>query len=300
MGIYLSAPNTVKQSEDGSFENLKFGASGMQGWRTDMEDSHIAKYNIIPNVHIFGVFDGHGGKEVAIYVSKNFIKELLANESFKKKNYGQALTETFIQMDENLKSAAGKKEINAIRTEDGKGGYSESQAGCTANVALIADGTLYCANAGDSRCVLSSKGQAVEMSFDHKPDNQEEKDRIHKAGGQVIDGRVNGNLNLSRAMGDLEYKSNTSLGPGEQLISVVPEIRTRQLTSDDQFIILGCDGIWEVKTNQEIVDFVSEKLKTNTTNVSPVVESLLDTLLAKDTFSGLGCDNMTCIIALLK
>mmetsp|Transcript_50093 Transcript_50093/g.57646 ORF Transcript_50093/g.57646 Transcript_50093/m.57646 type:complete len:300 (+) Transcript_50093:36-935(+) len=299
MGIYLSAPNTAKQSEDEKYENLKYGASGMQGWRTEMEDAHIAKYNIAPNVHIFGVFDGHGGKEVAIFVSKNFVKELLANESFKKKNYEKALTETFIRMDEILLSPVGKKELNAIRAEDGKSGYSESQAGCTANVALIVENTLYCANAGDSRCVLSCKGQAVEMSYDHKPDNEEEKARIHKAGGQVIDGRVNGNLNLSRAMGDLEYKTNSSLGPGEQLISVVPEIKVRQLTSDDQFIILGCDGIWEVKTNQEIVDFVGEKLKSSD-KVSSVVESLLDALLAKDTYSGLGCDNMTCIIATLK
>lgn len=79
-------------------------------------------------------------------------------------------------------------------------------AGCTANVCLITPQKLYVANAGDSRSVFSFKGQAKEMSEDHKPDNELEKNRITKAGGEVWEGRVNGNLNLSRAIGDMEYK----------------------------------------------------------------------------------------------
>jgi protein phosphatase 1G len=63
---------------------------------------------------------------------------------------------------------------------------------------------LYVANAGDSRSVLSDNGKAVELSFDHKPDNEEEMERIENAGGQIINGRINGGLNLSRAIGDLE------------------------------------------------------------------------------------------------
>jgi len=81
------------------------------------------------------------------------------------------------------------------------------------------------------------------MSEDHKPDLPREKERIQKAGGYITEGRINGNLNLSRALGDLEYKRNSDLGPGEQLISAVPEIKKRTLTSDDEFLVLGCDGI---------------------------------------------------------
>lgn len=63
------------------------------------------------------------------------------------------------------------------------------------------------ANAGDSRCVLCRDGKAVEMSVDHKPEDQPESDRITKAGGRVtLDGRVNGGLNLSRAIGKLEVR----------------------------------------------------------------------------------------------
>lgn len=100
-----------------------------------------------------------------------------------------------------------------------------SYAGCTANVALIHTAnpnsanpkvTLYVANAGDSRSVLcrqtqDNKLENFDMSVDHKPDNIEEKRRIEKAGGFVSDGRVNGNLNLSRALGDLEYKRDDKL-----------------------------------------------------------------------------------------
>ena len=214
------------------------------------------------------------------------MKELLENESFKKQDYENALKSTFLRMDELLATPAGVKEINQIRADDGKSDYMESQAGCTANVVLIVGKTLYCANAGDSRCVLSSKGQAVEMSYDHKPENELERTRIEKAGGYVSDGRVCGNLNLSRALGDLEYKKTSELGVGEQLIIAVPDVKKRELTSDDEFIVLGCDGIWEVKPNQAIVDFVSERIKKGT-GLAKIAEELLDTLLAPDTMSNL-------------
>lgn len=89
--------------------------------------------------------------------------------------------------------------------------YSMS-TGCTSCVAIIADGKIYCANSGDSRCVLNRDGKAVDMSEDHKPDNIGEKKRIEAAGGFVEDGRVRGTLSLSRALGDMEYKLNRKLG----------------------------------------------------------------------------------------
>lgn len=80
-------------------------------------------------------------------------------------------------------------------------------SGCTAVVAFRQGRTLYVANAGDSRCVLSRSGEVIEMSFDHKPEDEIEHTRINKAGGRVtMDGRVNGGLNLSRAIGDHAYK----------------------------------------------------------------------------------------------
>lgn len=132
-------------------------------------------------------------------------------------------------------------------------------AGCTAVVALITETDIYVANAGDSRCVISAKGKAEAMSFDHKPNDEKELARIKKAGGEVFEGRVNGNLNLSRAIGDLEYKNNASLKPDEQLITCKPDVLKKPLAGVD-YLIMGCDGIFEVKTNQEIVDMVLSRL----------------------------------------
>ena len=97
-------------------------------------------------------------------------------------------------------------------------------------------------------------GKAVPLSLDHKPTNSEEKQRIEAAGGTVSNAggvpRVNGNLNLSRAIGDLKYKSNGSLPPEAQIITAHPDVRVFELSSEDQFFVLACDGVWDVLSNE--------------------------------------------------
>ena len=85
--------------------------------------------------------------------------------------------------------------------------------GTTSCVILITENTIYCANAGDSRGVLCNDKKAFALSEDHKPDNQTEKQRIDAAGHMVEDSRVDGNLALSRAFGDFQYKDNQRLTP---------------------------------------------------------------------------------------
>lgn len=81
-------------------------------------------------------------------------------------------------------------------------------AGCTSCVVLITKDTIYCANAGDSRaCLATKKGKVIELSHDHKPDNDGEMKRVKAAGGFVEDGRVQGVIAVSRAIGDWEYKN---------------------------------------------------------------------------------------------
>eukprot|EP01015_Nassula_variabilis_P009717 TRINITY_DN176_c0_g1_i8.p2 TRINITY_DN176_c0_g1~~TRINITY_DN176_c0_g1_i8.p2 ORF type:complete len:154 (-),score=45.42 TRINITY_DN176_c0_g1_i8:79-540(-) len=143
------------------------------------------------------------------------------------------------------------------------------------------------------------QGEAKEMSHDHKPDDDKEKERVIKAGGYVSEGRINGNLNLSRALGDLEYKKNTSLKVNEQLIIAEPEVLKTTLGANDQFIVMGCDGIWENWSVQKMCDFVSERVKQNKSD-KEIIEDLLDSNLAPDTTTGMGCDNMTCILVFLK
>ena len=73
-----------------------------------------------------------------------------------------------------------------------------------------------------------------------------------QAGGYVVDGRINRSLNLSRALGDLDYKQAMELGPGGQMVTAVPEVRRLRLEPGDEFLLLACDGIWDVMTSQEV------------------------------------------------
>jgi protein phosphatase 1G len=178
--------------------------------------------------------------------------------------------------------------------------YPGPTAGCTAVCALVHGDQLIVANAGDSRCILSRNGRAIAMTNDHKPTDQPEYDRIIKAGGFVADGRVNGSLNLSRALGDMEYKKAPGVGPEGQAVTAVPEVRGERLQEGDEFLVLACDGIWDVLTNQEAVDFVRVRLQGGK-RPREIAEEMCDFCLAPDTNGcGKGCDNMSVVVVVLK
>ena len=180
----------------------------------------------------------------------------------------------------------------------------ETHAGCTANVVMITKAEILCANAGDSRAVLSKKGKVKDLSVDHKPDLPTEKRRIERANGFVEESRVNGMLALSRSIGDFEYKTNTIMKPEDQIITAFPDISVEKITNESDFIVCACDGIWDCLTSQEAVDFVVEKLKKKKgqNSLASIVEEMLDSICAEDVASsgGLGCDNMSCIIIEFK
>ncbi|XP_044733042.1 probable protein phosphatase 2C 58 [Chrysoperla carnea] len=175
-------------------------------------------------------------------------------------------------------------------------------SGCTAVVALLRGDELYVANAGDSRCIVSRKGEVIEMSQDHKPETEEENDRIVKAGGKVTsDGRVNGGLNLSRAIGDHAYKQNKDLPAEEQMITALPDVTKISITPDDEFLVLACDGIWNFMSNEEVIEFVRPRLADGRRKISEICEEMFDHCLAPNTMGdGTGCDNMTAIIVQLQ
>ena len=157
--------------------------------------------------------------------------------------------------------------------------------GCTANVVLVDHNLkkIFVANAGDSRAVMAVGGTAVPLSFDHKPENEIEIDRIHKAGSTVVDGRVDGNLNLTRAIGDLKYKQK-DLPQEEHPITSNPDIFEYDLTENVDFIIMGCDGVWEKLSNDEMVATVYKKLGDNPAkaDLKNVVTELLNENLSPD------------------
>lgn len=139
------------------------------------------------------------------------------------------------------------------------------------------------------------------MSVDHKPELPEEKKRIERAGGFVEDNRVKGILNLSRSLGDLEYKSDTSISLKDQMITANPDIRVEKISADVSFLVLACDGIWDCLTSQECVNFVGDLINKKD-KMSKIVEEMFDKIIATDVASsgGIGCDNMTCVIVQFK
>jgi len=306
----------------------------MQGWRKRQEDAHISAISLgdKKDLDVFGVFDGHGGKEISKFVSNHFTEELKVNKNVST-NMSLALKETFIKMDEIMQTPESIEEIKKYarisKEEDDIQSKNEPQnsqmqlitqlmgqkdpdsndifmrTGCTACVMSIDETNkkLYFANAGDSRVVMCKNGIAEPQSEDHKPEMESEKKRIYKAEGWISDGRVKGNLNLTRGFGDLEYKQNKNLKPEEQMITANPDIKVVDFTNDMDFVIIGCDGIWDCLKNQEACDFVKERLKKNPDiKISKIIEEMLDSIVAKDLYNdtGVGCDNMTCIVIVFK
>ncbi|KAL0961055.1 hypothetical protein HGRIS_006043 [Hohenbuehelia grisea] len=287
---YNDSVATAKTSESGGNDKFLYSVSEMQGWRITMEDAHAAVLDLDKESDsrntFFAVYDGHGGGTVAKFAGQNVHKRLLSEESYHEKQYELALKHAFLGTDEDMRA-------NPAHTRD--------PSGCTAVAALVTeDGKIYVANAGDSRSVISVKGEVKPLSYDHKPSNEGERARISGAGGFVEFGRVNGNLALSRALGDFEFKKNLSLGPEKQIITADPDISCHQITEEDEFLILACDGIWDCLSSQQVVDFVRYQISEGK-ELHEIGELMCDHCLAPDTSSGagIGCDNMTILIVAL-
>ena len=297
-----------------------------------MEDAHMICLDLGPNkdTNLFGIFDGHGGCEVALFVGHHFAEEFIKNENYLNNDIKTALESNYLKMDEMMLSESGRQELiseckkskeeNAKLRENTKNSQIEMLrevidpkeqpdakismfTGTTACILCIKEKKLFFANAGDSRSVLCKNGEAIAMSIDHKPEISSELKRIEKAGGWVSDGRVLGNLNLSRGLGDSEYKIDEKLKPEEQIISAFPDIKVENLNSDCDFCVIACDGIWDCKSNQEVCDFFKEKFKKEPNGkISKMIEELYDEILAPDVFTdtGVGSDNMSCIVIQFK
>jgi hypothetical protein len=169
-------------------------------------------------------------------------------------------------------------------------------------VSLVTPDLIVVGNLGDSRCVVSVGGKAKGLSTDQKPTTRSESKRITAAGGFVKDGRTNGILAVSRALGDSFLKRNIvgddAVEPEQTIVTAVPETVKHLRSGDDEFMILACDGIWDVMTNQEAVDYVSDAMKRapsgDLVHVGRACEALLKECLRRDSY-----DNMSIIVVLL-
>lgn len=235
---------------------LRSGEWSDIGGRPYMEDTHVcigdlAKkygYNVLNEeaISFYGVFDGHGGKDAAQFVRDNLPRVIVEDSDFPVE-LEKVITRSFVETD------AAFAKTCSLR--------SSLASGTTALTAMIFGRSLLVANAGDCRAILSRCGAAIEMSKDHRPCCAKERRRIESLGGYVDDGYLNGQLGVTRALGDWHLEGLKDEGERGGPLSAEPELKLTTLTKDDEFLIIGSDGIWDVFTNQNAVDFARRKLQ---------------------------------------
>ncbi|XP_051771827.1 protein phosphatase 1A isoform X1 [Ctenopharyngodon idella] len=295
MGAFLDKPKMEKHNAHGDGNGLRYGLSSMQGWRVEMEDAHTAVIGL-PNGldpwSFFAVYDGHAGSQVARYCCEHLLEHITSNPDFQGGGGGggpamepsvdsvkSGIRTGFLQIDDHMRQISEKKH----------GGSDRS--GSTAVGVMISPRHIYFINCGDSRGLLSRGGAVHFFTQDHKPSNPLEKERIQNAGGSVMIQRVNGSLAVSRALGDFDYKCVHGKGPTEQLVSPEPEVYAIERSeAEDEFIVLACDGIWDVMANEELCDFVRSRLEV-TDDLERVCNEIVDTCLYKGSR-----DNMSVVL----
>ena len=237
---------------------MKVYSYNLQGRRKYNEDQYVTILNIdgnnnkYNNINFFGIFDGHGGKKVSKYLSKNlpeyFINKFEKNIFIKNESMTKYVNQVYNLLQNNLK-------IHHPRAVE----YCGSTA-CVVIYTMDKNNKpiLWALNVGDSRAILCNKnGEAIQLTIDHKPNLSEEKKRIEELGGKIIyDGyeyRIK-SLSLSRAFGDLDCCP---------YVTHLPNIYKYKIDSKDKFIIIGCDGLYDTIKNQEAVEFIRDLQFTN-------------------------------------
>lgn len=261
------------------FESLK-------GLRDKNEDKHYILVNSnkkrtdLKDINMFAVFDGHGGSQVSTFLEK-VLPPFFTNKT--------------------VKYPLSKKYINKVYDEVQKKLTTEKYAlecGSTSLVVLnhkdIDGEWLTVLNTGDSRCVLCRDNFALPLTKDHKPSWPEEKFRIESLGGKiVIDGsdvRIK-SLSVSKAFGDIN---------ATPYVTHVPDIFRYKIDKNDKFIVIACDGLWDVLNSQDVVNFIlyscyddsTNKRSNQTTNIA---KKLANFAIKKGSY-----DNVTIIIVFFK
>lgn len=223
---------------------MKIDVISLIGKRKRNEDKHNIITNIDGNdknsqtINYYGLYDGHGGNFVSKFLSDNLPKHFMdkrINYPLKKRD----VCKLFTYIQDYLKKIYLSKATIAGST-------------CLSVIHYIKNNTEYLniVNLGDCRCVISRNNIAIPLTKDHKPNKPEEHARITKLGGVIQwdgdDWRI-GALSVSRALGDISE---------EPYVGREPDVFEYTITSRDYFIVLGCDGLWDVLDNQDVVDFV--------------------------------------------
>jgi len=262
-----------------------------QGRRPEMEDGFVFvdRFGGRASSAFIAVYDGHGGRFVVDYVTANLHQNAL-KELQKTRSAPDALLQAFQQTDEDMV----KKGIMS--------------SGCTACVCLLQDERharlIYTAHLGDSRAIMARNGRATRLTSmtDHKSTDPMEVKRVIEAGGFIQNDRVNGMLAMTRALGDHILKM--PMLPND-VVSNVPDITSTEVTPQDTFIIVACDGLWDVVSDQQAVDLVNESVR----ELAPLqrqleiegrsIAEILARMLVEEALARGSDDNVSCVVVFL-
>jgi serine/threonine protein phosphatase PrpC len=294
MGALLSEPITAMVVEECTCESWSASSASMQGWRKTHEDAHIFECSCggpEPS-GVFVVLDGHGGKVAADHSRDNLkalLVPLMQRGTLDKATAEEELRKAFVDTDAWLREKLP----------------AEDKSGTTVVAALVtrtpSNYCIHLAHAGDSRVLVCGASGVIHASEDHKPSRQDETDRIRAAGGFVDHGpygggplRVDGTLAVSRAFGDFHFKPSDR-APEACKVTPMPEVNTVYADPGD-WILIACDGIFDVFSNEEARDFVSSRIPDGAlADGSQVVQDLLKTCLDKGSK-----DNCTAMLIQLR
>jgi len=230
---------------------MKVYSHTLQGKRQSNEDEHVHMLNLsgcnkkYNSINFLGVFDGHGGKEISKYLKDNLPAYFI--NKFKNDIYS----------DQHEASNYFHETFNTIQTNLIKE-YPRKSKSCGSTACICIQyidnrdrNILWVLNAGDTRAIKCNRSSIAEqLSQDHKPNSPEEKRRIEQLGGKIefdgSDWRIK-DLSLSRAFGDVECTP---------YVTHLPQIYRYKVGQHDKFIIVACDGLWDVVSNQDAVDFI--------------------------------------------
>ncbi len=242
-----------------------------------MEDKGkaIDNYNENENNSLFILFDGHNGDQVSMYCQNHFdiiLKKHLLNKTLSSK---RAITKTFQELDNELKEK-GFVHVGSTGT-------------CLYITEENGKKILYCGNIGDTRCTLYNK-KVERLTVDHRVDDLREKDRIINNGGFIMNGRVNGQLMLTRVFGDFEFKTfGVKCDP-----SVVRKIFDDKI--ENQFIILASDGIWDMIDEKDIKEIILELMEKNKDNNNECITKIICDYLVDESLKAGGWDNISAFV----
>ncbi len=293
--ITLSAPPPLAARRLAA-GRLKVGVHADRGGVEHMEDESVV--HTTADFAFFCVYDGHGGSHAAHFCRDQLHFNVMASPAFLSGDAQAALLEGFAKTEADL--LAEQQQAFADRATGGgaaEGGLPGGGVCCgsTALVVLLRVDSLHLAWLGDCRAVLSRGGKAVALTEDHTLAEQgggesAERARVLREGGQIEGGRLSGFLEVARAFGDVDQAT----GCKPVGLSGLPELRSQRLLPEDEFVILGSDGLWNVVGSEAAVALARAELQAYG-DATMASEKLVEAALKRN-----ADDNITAMVVLLR